>query len=66
MAAACLSDDGIATRNKSPRFNTFSNDCAGTVVKVDKRVTRLVPGDRIYCLYPNKLGNFARVDSSLC
>ena len=66
MAAAGLSDDGVALRKKSPRSNILSNGCAGTVIKVDKRVTRLVPGDRIYCLYPTKLGNFARVDSSLC
>lgn len=66
MAAAGLSGDDLAAWDRSPRPNTFSNDCAGTVIKVDKRVTNLVPGDRVYCLYPTKLGNFARVDASLC
>ena len=60
MAAAGL------TWNRSPRPNTFSNSCAGTITKVNKRVTKLVPGDRVYCLYPTKLGNLARVDSLLC
>lgn len=43
-----------------------SRGLAGTVTKIGKEVKDFVRGDRVYCLCSSKLGQYARVQSSLC
>lgn len=66
VECAGINNKDIAVVTGRHHSDTFSDECAGRIIKVGASVTGFKPGDEVYCQSFAKFGNFVRDKAIFC